>query len=101
MMCYAQNGGGALEVNNTVKMTSSNWTRISYTYILGEERNGSVLSPPRIMPRTAWLPGCSKSQSGNKIRLELPRKTRRRPRPFIPTSVTEILSRDRERTFTT
>ena len=36
VMCYAQNGGGALEVNNTVKTTSSNWTRISYTYILGE-----------------------------------------------------------------
>lgn len=36
VMCYAQNGGGALEVNNTIKTTSSNWTRISYTYILGE-----------------------------------------------------------------
>ena len=33
---YAHNGGGVLEVNNTVKTPSSNWTRIEYTYIIAE-----------------------------------------------------------------
>ncbi len=36
IMVFAQGGGGVLEVNNTAKVPSENWTRKEYTFIIGE-----------------------------------------------------------------